>query len=296
MVKDWRDQKELLRWSRNDDRPVSILAPNWEGSLIRYYWNIAYKKGAGHDWWSRILNEISRWTSTINPALNIGRESMFVLEDCRDDEARLLIDPWADSWKWGRARTPYHPSVSLMVQMAIASGVIGMSNPVAFGCWANGKIYEHIGMAADVAIPQRPDGPLILYHGTSTIRLKEIRRDGFSLSRKGGVYLSGSFMRAEYFAGDRARLDRKELPKARKSESMPVVLKVELWPEMFDSMRADEDWIKCLEHEAGRKPPVDDWWRSLSEFGQVKVVEEFSASAIVEEFQLEEKNVRKTED
>jgi hypothetical protein len=203
----------------------------------------------------------------------------------------LLIDPWGDGWRWGRARTIYDPHVFAAVRELLHRNVLSPASNAFFGNWASGEIYEALGYASDVTsfVPS-PDAQLVLWHGTSTERLKVIKKEGLNINsirsnqgKKGKVYFSGSRFRASYFARQAMLKDRKRLERQARDQVRPVVLRVEFRAGDYD-LCPDEDYLQCLHHEqtAFEGTDLQKAWHSLMEFGQVAVNGSLPASSVTD--------------
>lgn len=190
------------------------------------------------------------------------------------DREILLLDAWADSYKWGRARSIHTPSTAYVIQALSERGIIGSQQKVGLGNWASGKVYEEFGTAASVMDKiSRP--MLTLYHGTSSNRLKAIQKGGLhwrgtklksvNKSKYDGTYLSGSKTRAAYFARETTKKDRRGLSENAKEKIQPVILKVDVERSKLEQCLPDEDFSRlvCVEGRA-HMPTAKD---SLVEFG-----------------------------
>lgn len=208
------------------------------------------------------------------------------------EQNTLLISPWADDWKWGRARTLYHPSINAIFRVMAENQnelcrYIPLNARVAFGNWASRDIYEYFphdlgsmlhwkaGSPTHLTI----EWPITLYHGTiSSLREKITLQEGLiptnasprvrghSRAHKNAVYFSGSATRAQYFAEDHAHRVNKKLTKALEPV-YPMIVSIQLPESRWGDLQVDEDYVAVCKTEKSPKPT--DGLESLKWFGQV---------------------------
>ena len=197
-----------------------------------------------------------------------------------------LIDIRPGQYKWDRVRSRYSLDLKRIVQELLRRGLVVPCTPVKLGNWASLK-GETVGTAAQIA--GRPDLPpyLVLYHGTSTLRLEQIQAQGLQavpvplrvwkrgvggerghpLYREVAAYLTATKETAEYYARKAVQVARR----AGYSGIEPVVLRLRVPKQDYVHLRADDDYLDRRRFE---KCPAseNDWFDSLQWFGQVAFV------------------------
>lgn len=198
----------------------------------------------------------------------------------------LIIDDSRDSYKWSAARTVYSPETKPALLALLDRGLIDLQTNVFFGNWAlaDGLLEGTVG-----DILGRDTQKLVLYHGTSSHRLKSIRKRGLRPTpevdrvwprpkrhKTPAVFLSGSLERALYFTRETVKHDKAALIKAGKREEAKLVshaiVRVEL--DRNTPCIVDDDWIDSPNFKEGT------WETSLMEFGQVGVLKGIDRSCL----------------
>ena len=190
----------------------------------------------------------------------------------------LIIDDSRDSYKWSAARTVYSPETKPALLALLDRGLIDLQTRVFFGNWALADgLLE--GTVSDIL--ERDEQKLVLYHGTSSLRLKSIRTKGLRPTpevekvwsrpkrhKTPAVFLSGSLERALYFTRETVKHDKAALTKAGKKDEAKLVthaiVRVEL--DRNTPCIMDDDWVDSPDFKEGT------WETSLAEFGQVGVL------------------------
>lgn len=238
---------------------------SWQGGFYQHLSKIAHSP---------------EWNPESPSALSVDSLSI------RISDSELLISPWSDSYKWGRANTLYSPRLKHIAETIRNSDLDKVVKGISFGNWASGVIYEKISDSYDLKTLSTDDEYLTLYHGTNSAWADEIQEHGFKTGmhprQKGNplfdaVYFSGSQFRAQYFArASYRRYSAQAKTNKKKTGVEPVVLKVKIKASDYNLV-ADDDWIDVLKHEGVRDTT---WQESLQELGQVGVMFPVSADVI----------------
>jgi hypothetical protein len=134
----------------------------------------------------------------------------------------------SDDKSWSGDRNRYSGDNAVIAKALLDSGLATERTPIWLGNWAANE-GEHIGTVGKIVAGAAPTR-LTLYHGTSSIRLGIILKEGLKplslenrVWNKGGlekerpahrddcVYLTASKPQAEYYANQAVKIDRKRL-------------------------------------------------------------------------------------
>lgn len=241
--------------------------------------------------WEEVLNLVgNNYDNWLSPAGNI------------------LLEPCTDSSKWPGQRSVYSPTVRHDVTTLLDAGVIELKSKVYLGNWAR-KDGRYIGTASDVVKGQETSqrASVTLYHGTDTLRLDSIQKEGIkpvsreqrawkgehASHRDTAVYLTPNEDQAQYYAAKAVRVDKYAIGLLKnrpvwgqwynveytpwqlllqkwakgRHKPEPITLKVVIPSTGFGNLRADDDYL-------ARHPEKHhtDWEASLHDFGQVAYV------------------------
>lgn len=198
--------------------PTTMVCLSKNNGIILYAWgdkNIIP--------WKDVLNRVSS-----------ERDTNF--SDCEIITLRtgFLIEKSKETGQWSGDRNEHSDDVRAIAQALVDRGVATSATPLWVGNWASGK-GDAIGtigkLLSKSIIPPR----IIVYHGTSSLRLPQIMKDGLRpldldqrVWNKGGlekirpahrdecVYVTASRDQAEYYAKKTVKIDRVRMgPNAR---------------------------------------------------------------------------------
>ena len=146
----------------------------------------------------------------------------------------FLIDRDYDTGKWTGDRNQYSDDVRRIAQALLDRGLASETTPLWLGNWAGAR-GQSIGSIGKLLAKSASISRIVVYHGTSSLRLPQIMKDGLRplalehrVWNKGGlekqrpahrdecVYVTASRAQAEYYSRQAVKIDRVRMgPSAR---------------------------------------------------------------------------------
>lgn len=173
--------------------------------------------------WKEVLDRVS-----------VERDPNFPECEITTFRTGFLIDKSKDFGQWSGNRNQYSDDVREIARALLDRMVGTLSTPIWVGNWASGE-GEAIGTIGKIISKHDVPSRIIVYHGTSSLRLPKIMKDGLRpldleqrVWNKGGleknrpahrdvcVYVTASRDQAEYYARQAVKIDRVRMgPNAR---------------------------------------------------------------------------------
>lgn len=221
--------------------------------------------------WGRNGNKI-KWDDVIDQAGD--HNNMMLLTNNKN----LILPDSLDSTKWGGSRNIYTDTTHIFVKNLLDSGIINSDSKIYIGNWARGD-GRFIGKAKEIGVtPKQIPSKLVLYHGTSSDRLENIKKDGLKPMpkefrpwksdvlkhhpeyREHAIYLTIDKFQADYYAKKAVKVARR----SKMSGVYPVVLKIIIPKSHYKYLLPDDDYFQLQFMKLGMS-----WMDSLKDFSQV---------------------------
>lgn len=198
----------------------------------------------------------------------------------------IILPEYRDNSKWSGKTTVYSDEVYDQLKKYLDAGLISNTSKVYIGNWASRK-GTYIGIVQDLLSQDRSQLPneLILYHGTSSDRLENIKKEGLKSVplemrtwksdnlkyhpkyREKAIYLSADKNQAVYYSLKAVKVARRH----RIRGTTPVLLKITIPKDKFVNLMPDDDYLQSKYRDQITKKQFPDvsWVESLKNFAQV---------------------------
>lgn len=279
--------KTIINRSTQGSWKITDLRKVKEGGFTHVSLDRVKKEAVLFRWGSNYEGNTLEWT---NYGEDSGTPTVLALVHTRGDvvspSGNVILDPSTDDSRWSGKLNRYSPQVAQKITDMLEAGIIQPEARVYFGNWArkDGVFVGKAGLIVRKHKPAQKRKALVLYHGTSSIRLPDIMQNGLrpqtgaavswkretkkgsTPHRSESVYLTADKEQAIYYANKAVKVDRYQIANVAPS-----------WTRYYrgDSPDETDAYLKAIETRHKPKPVLLQVIVPASEYGRLRADDDY---------------------